>query len=366
MAKRIDKDECAIHSSPTVTAPTPGGAGHVFVTLDGLRGVAALVVAIYHAHRSIAPIHPGAAFLAVDLFFCLSGFVIAHAYGRKLDAGMSFRQFAWLRLLRLYPLYALALAIQAFIFAVSALVGSGSFETATLAILPAIFFLPNPWDHKLYPVNEPAWSLFFELAVNFLAALFWRRLTIVVLVALTAAGALGMTVLALRAGTLDGGATWDSFALGAMRVTFSFFAGMLIYYWRGRVHLPRIPWPALALLLLAAMFAGARLGVVGELALVLFLFPLLVALGSVVEPRDGRLPLLTGRLSYAFYVLHIPLFDVVANILARSPLTLAAPWRGIVMISVLLVVSWAADVWFDQPVRRLLGARWGSRRKVPA
>jgi peptidoglycan/LPS O-acetylase OafA/YrhL len=101
---------------------------HSFVILDALRGVAAAAVVTVHAplfFHSVAT--PGSvpdasghapmtgplfeAYLAVDFFFLLSGFVLAHAYGEKLNDGMTSCQFMRCRLIRLYPLYLLALVI---------------------------------------------------------------------------------------------------------------------------------------------------------------------------------------------------------------------------------------------------------------
>src|SRR5882762_11377334 len=87
---------------------------HTFVLLDALRGAAALCVVVYH-YVGILYNHkwewPPSAFLAVDFFFLLSGFVIMHAYARRLAAGMPTQQFFMVRLIRLYPLYFLGTTI---------------------------------------------------------------------------------------------------------------------------------------------------------------------------------------------------------------------------------------------------------------
>ena len=84
-----------------------------YAVLDGLRGIAAILVLAFHlseasvtgdASRNLLP--HGA--LAVDFFFCLSGFVIGHAYDRRW-ASMSLRQFALRRLIRLHPMVIIAL-----------------------------------------------------------------------------------------------------------------------------------------------------------------------------------------------------------------------------------------------------------------
>lgn len=333
------------------------GQRHVFATMDGLRGVAALAVAFYHMKALFAPIYPASAFLAVDLFFCLSGFVIAHAYGTKLDHGMALGRFAWLRIVRLYPLYALALAIQAGMLLLSALIGRGSLSAGLRMILPAITMLPNPWDRRLYPVNEPAWSLFFELAVNFVAALWWRRLSMKVLIGLVVTGAIGLIAVAVATGTIDGGDMWRGFPLGLFRVWFSFFAGVLLYRCRGQITVPALPPYLLTMTLVGVLFLASAVGVAGELFAVLVIFPVLVALASTTEPKKPTAMLALGRLSYAVYVLHIPLLSVALNLLVRLPVNPHPPLSGIIVVGGVVAVSWAADRWFDRPARRVLSAK---------
>src|SRR5205085_12699808 len=83
----------------------------VFHTLDGLRGIAALAIVLRHCDGFFgADVLPGS-YLAVDLFFVLSGFVIAFAYEDRLASGLSAWRFAWVRVVRLYPLYVLGIAL---------------------------------------------------------------------------------------------------------------------------------------------------------------------------------------------------------------------------------------------------------------
>jgi len=77
-----------------------------FPGLDGLRGVAALVVVFLHGTLTFDIGYvPGAACLAVDFFFLLSGFVIAHAYDERPGrSSLTWRQFMAVRMVRLYPM----------------------------------------------------------------------------------------------------------------------------------------------------------------------------------------------------------------------------------------------------------------------
>src|ERR1041385_8149717 len=103
----------------------PGNQASRFEALDLLRGLAALAVVAFHVPHipgtlSLAP----RGYLAVDLFFALSGFVLAYAYGAELARGGNIRRFMVQRLIRLYPLYLIALLAGA-LLALNALVLDG-------------------------------------------------------------------------------------------------------------------------------------------------------------------------------------------------------------------------------------------------
>jgi peptidoglycan/LPS O-acetylase OafA/YrhL len=169
---------------------------HSFVILDGLRGIAAAAVVSVHARlffHSVAAYGsvPDAAgllpttgplseaYLAVDFFFILSGFVLAHAYGEKLKDGMSLWRFMGIRLIRLYPLHLLALSLALWPYLT---LRATSLHAGTIAVqmLTALFFLPSPatdGEGSLFPMNGPVWSLLFELIANGLFALLIPLLT---------------------------------------------------------------------------------------------------------------------------------------------------------------------------------------------
>src|SRR5665213_808430 len=165
-----------------------------FVTLDGLRGIAALAVVTRHAPAffsfisiyvlpldgSKVPIPVGPfreSYLAVDFFFALSGFVLAHAYGDRLRGGMSATRFMTIRLIRLYPLYFLALLISLPLFLWGFARGGIAPTYPMSNWLFAVLFLPSlASPNALFPLNYPAWSLFFELLANAAFGLIGRHL----------------------------------------------------------------------------------------------------------------------------------------------------------------------------------------------
>src|SRR5262249_19215172 len=147
------------------------------------------------------------AYLAVDVFFALSGFVLAHSYERKLLTDLSLVGFMRIRLRRLYPLYFLALVV-------GGLIALGRGEDVTAAFTTGLLFLPAPQGDVLFPLNVPAWSLFFELVINFAYALTIRFLTNRALGVIIAAGAVAVVALALSYGGMDVGWGWANWPVG--------------------------------------------------------------------------------------------------------------------------------------------------------
>ncbi|TXN04312.1 acyltransferase family protein [Methylobacterium sp. WL103] len=194
--------------------PARAAPGHTFALLDGLRGVAAILVVVRHA-PNLFGLQPGAVetHLAVDLFFVLSGFVLAHAYAARVRDGLPARAFLRIRVIRLYPLYALGLALTVAVALLSFAVGQGpGFSPSAMALstLCSALMLPTPpavstLPAAIFPLNFPSWSIFFELIANMaffygLSALSARRLAAFVALAFA-----GLCAVALQAGDLDVG-----------------------------------------------------------------------------------------------------------------------------------------------------------------
>ncbi len=354
-----------------------------FQTLDGLRGVAAIGVAIGHG-RFLAGPQPMAAFsecyLAVDFFFVLSGFILAHAYGTRLSDGLSAGRFMALRLVRLYPLYGLALLCSFGLAAAQGFHSAIGVPLQPVDALAALLMLPDPhWGvplyplniaDLLYPLNVPAWSLFFELVANAALALFWRRLSPAVLGMLVGVGAM-VLVVALEARGLgfgtqgdafNAGALWSSFGGGLARVVFSFFAGVLVFrLWHRRPPRLQVP-PALLLLVLATMLAAVPPKAAQDsydLIATLIVFPVMVYLGAgSASGRIGaRVFVWLGGISYGVYVLQQAYY---ATIQAASGTALGVGQTVFALI-LLLPLATIADLAFDRPIRRWLARRVDAR-----
>ncbi len=344
---------------------TPGRAAAAperFLVLDGLRGIAAFAVILDHVPSGqLGALVPNRT-LSVDFFFILSGFVLAHAYGAKLEGGWSPWAFMRMRLIRLYPLYILGTMIG-----VLALLGRQwpGWTHFLYALIPAILFLPAPPNSaisggSLYPYNGPAWSLFFELIANLVFAMIVRFLNWRVFAVILPVGA-ALTIITIfnHPDARGPGWMWTHLDAGLARVVFDFFAGVAIYRLRSVIALPAIPWWAAAVTFLVAIAVpvAAEWAPAYDAFATIVLMPLLVALasGAKVNGVVARICGVLGLLSYGVYILHVPILQLL------SPGLLAIgipPWgNALGAILIALAAGAAAAILhslYDQPVRRWL------------
>jgi peptidoglycan/LPS O-acetylase OafA/YrhL len=278
-----------------------------YLTLDAMRGVAAIAVVLVHIPELFSINKPWSCGLAVDLFFLLSGFVIEHAYGSELQQGLSFKEFFRRRMARLYPVYLLGLLLYSTFFLVRRDVSA---DLVLLDTALAVLYLPSPgpvsFDANFaFPVNPVSWSLFCELVVNFAYALFFPRERALVLLVLLSALALIFEQLLIKPG-----GPWEFLLSGIVRASFSFFVGILIKRRMSRRTTKAPSW--LALLILAGIFsftAQPNIQPYYELAIIFFAFPALVIFAATTNDQSrlmfgiyDRL----GALSYPNYVFHMP------------------------------------------------------------
>ena len=359
--------------------------------LDGLRGVAAVLVMLYHIGEGFAtsPVDQSVnhGYLAVDFFFILSGFVIGYAYDDRWDRGLTVKDFLRRRLIRLHPMVIMGVLLGAASFLIQ---GSERWDRTgvplqmvLIAVLLNLFLLPVPpgsgadvrGNCEMFPLNGPNWSLFFEYIGNILYALAIRRLPTKWLAALTAAAGIGLGAFAV--GGLSGfghlGVGWSltdwNFLGGFLRLMFSFSAGLLL----SRIFRPGKVcgafWICSAVLcaLLSAphIGGGERLWLNGlyEAVCVIFIFPALVRLGASCKTTDRATSAMCGFLgdiSYPVYVVHYPLMYLFYAWLwggpERIPFGRAWPAAAAVLIlSVLL--AWVCLKFYDEPLRRRLSGR---------
>ena len=345
---------------PTATLTPP----HKFQTLDGLRGVAAIVVVVFH-NRVLFGWRPPHGFLAVDLFFILSGFVLSYSYQARLNGGMPAKTFLRARVIRLAPLYLLAL-----MFGVATIFAEGASSWLRLTwkqhlvyIGLGTFLLPAHSTAQpgmpLFPYNYPSWTLFLELLMNMIHAIFLRRVRTAVLAGICLVSALLLVAIYICSRNLDAGWDWKTlFTVGISRVFFSYTCGMLLFRgWAKRGYPVRIPASFVLLLALAGLVLPTPHQAMISLVIVLVLFPIVVHAGAYSEP--GGLPRrifgTLGAASYAIYVLQSPFFSFFHWLWPGS--VAHVPWSGCLIVVALVVVSVALDVFYDSPIRRALRIR---------
>ena len=163
--------------------------------LDGLRGVAAIMVVIFHLFEPHSTSHLDQiinhGYLAVDFFFVLSGFVIGYAYDDRWGK-MTCMDFFKRRVIRLQPMLVIGMVIGAVCYYFQAsvafpVIGETPVWKMILVMVVGFTLIPLPvsmdirgWT-EMHPLNGPAWSLFFEYIANILYALFIRKFSKVVL-----------------------------------------------------------------------------------------------------------------------------------------------------------------------------------------
>ncbi len=342
---------------------SPRSADSRFMALDGLRGVAALMVLILHIGSLRHLVFH--AYIAVDLFFIMSGFVVAHAYEGRLRAGWSPGAFITARIVRLWPLYMLGTCIGAAVFA-GAITDVGGVIALGVLFAAATMMIPTPLDAnaQVFTLNPPGWSLFFEMAANIAYAFAASRLSNRALKVVVSLGAAAVLVAFLMAEEGSIGQRGWSLAGGLARIAFGFPLGLLLYrMWvAGQLTLR---WPVgLIVAAFIAMVVAPDLGRwngMFDAVVVLFVLPFIVvaAVTARLSPRLQTAAAVVGAMSYPLYILHGPILMAAKMQFGDAPLS------GIVAGAASLVAAFVAARWFDPPARAWLGRMLQQRRRAP-
>lgn len=352
-----------------------------FEILDGLRGLAALVVVIFHFMEIIIAdfsqnfIAHG--YLAVDFFFCLSGFVIAYAYDTRI-AGMGLKTFIKLRLIRLQPLVIIGsiLGLLTFIFdPYSDLYAIYGFKETALIFITSMLLIPYPVVSEryfnLFNLNAPSWSLFWEYVANLAYAVILFRITKKVLLPLTIVAAAVLFYVGYHANGLLGGWSGETFFDGLARISFSFLMGMLIFRfnWIIKNKLGLIGMSILLMVAFIAPYSHDWNWMVDPI-IVVFYFPLIVSLGAgaVLDDKYWKINKFSGDISYPLYMTHYPFMWVFANyVVAEEPRMDQLIWVIPVSIIALVVFAQLVTKFIDFPIRHYLKDRLKakvSRKKI--
>ena len=365
--------------------------------LDGLRGVAALLVVWYHVFEGYAfaggtlieSINHG--YLAVDFFFILSGFVIGYAYDDRWGKSLTVKNFFKRRLIRLHPMVVMGAVLGVITFCIQGSEQWDGTHVATSmvmwALLFAMFFIPAypgagyevRGNGEMFPLNGPSWSLFFEYIGNILYALFIRRMSTKALMALIVLAGIGLASFAIfnfsGAGHLGVGWTMEEYNLigGFLRVLFSFSMGLLMSRVFKPIHVKGAFWIcSLAIVVLLSMpYAGNGetlwMNGIYDSVCAILIFPMLVYLGAsgkTTDKHSARICKFLGDISYPLYMVHYPLIYLYFGWVKKENLTFAEAWpEALALVIGSIVLAYISLKLYDEPVRRYLTKRFLQVRK---
>lgn len=358
--------------------------------LDGLRGVAALLVIWYHVFEGFAtsPVDQrfNHGYLAVDFFFILSGFVIGYAYDDRWKASMNVKEFFKRRLIRLHPMVIMGAVLGAVTFCIQGCVQWDGTQVAVsmvvLAMLLNIFMIPalpgGAWEVRgngeMFPLNGPTWSLFFEYIGNILYALLLRRLSTKALAVWVVFAGVGLASFAVfnfsGYGHMGVGWTLADYNLpgGCLRLLFSFSVGLLM----SRIFKPvRIRGAfglcslAIAVLLSVPHIGGMEalwMNGIYDAVCIILIFPLLVWLGASGKTTDRityAICKFFGDISYPVYIIHYPFMYLFYAWLWQEKLTFSETWPvALLLFFGNILLAYLCLKLYDEPVRKWLSRRF--------
>ena len=366
--------------------------------LDGLRGVAALMVIWYHVFEGYAfaggttidTFNHG--YLAVDFFFILSGFVIGYAYDDRWGKNFTMKDFIKRRLIRLHPMVIMGAVVGAITFYIQ---GSVQWDgthigisMVMLSLLCTIFFIPAMpgvgyevrGNGEMFPLNGPFWSLFLEYIGNILYALFIRRLSnkaLTIVVVLLGVALASFAIFNVSGyGNIGVGWTLDgvNFIGGLLRMLFPFSMGMLLSRNFKPMKLRGAFW--ICTLVMIALFAVPYLegtesictNGIYEAFCIIIAFPILLwigASGTTTDKKSTQICKFLGDISYPIYVIHYPFMYLFYAWLIKNQLfTLGETWQvALCVYAWNILFAYLCLKLYDEPVRKYLAKRFLNKKQ---
>lgn len=359
--------------------------------LDGLRGVAAILVVAFHIFETFAGgnrfkqiINHG--YLAVDFFFLLSGFVVAYAYDDRWEK-MTQWEFYKRRLIRLQPMVIMGLIIGAVFYYFQAsdilfpqIAGMPVWKLI-LTMLIGFTLLPIPpsmeirgWG-EMHPLDGPAWSLFFEYIANILYALFFRKFSNKVLgifVLIFAGMLINYTVFGPKGDVIGGWSlNLEQMNIGFTRLLYPFFAGILLSRLGKLIHIKGVFW--VCSLLITVILCVPRIGDenslwmngIYESVCIILLFPLIVSVGAggeIKNPFSLKICKLLGDISYPIYITHYPLIYWYTAWVVDNKVSIQDGYiLGIGVLIASIAIAYLCLKLYDEPVRNWLQNKFQKR-----
>ena len=287
-------------------------------SLDGLRGLAAIIVLLHHAAIQVGGFGLfGSGYLAVDFFFMLSGYVVARAYERRLAGELGVAGFLKLRLKRLYPVMAVGILAGAAV----AMAGGAHGMAVAWHLTAQFLFVPIiAGSAGLFILNGVQWSLFFELFANIVHAAWLRRLSGRSMFAGVIVSLVLLAWTASRFHWFGLGDRGNNFLGGFPRVMFSYCVGVamvrlspVLDRWRPKISGALLLVALPVVLMLADLAKTSVPAWQVDLAVVALALPVILHLGigSKLEPGLERLSTTLGSMSYPLYAIHLPALGLV-------------------------------------------------------
>lgn len=362
--------------------------------LDGLRGVAAILVVAFHIFEAFAGgnrfkqiINHG--YLAVDFFFLLSGFVVAYAYDDRWRK-MTQWEFYKRRLIRLQPMVILGMIIGAIFYYFQAsdilfpMIAGMEVWKVILTMIIGFTLLPVPpsmeirgWG-EMHPLDGPAWSLFFEYIANILYALFFRKFSNKVLgvfVLIFAGLLINYTVFGPKGDVIGGWSlNLEQMNVGFTRLLYPFFAGILLSRLGKLIHIKGAFW--VCSLLIAIVLMIPRIGDENSLWMnglyesfcIILIFPLVVSIGAggeIKNPFSLKICKWLGDISYPIYITHYPLIYWFTAWVVDNKISLQDGYLvGIGVLVASIVLAYLCLKLYDEPVRNWLQNKFQKRKIV--
>lgn len=360
-----------------------------FELLDGLRGVAALMVICYHVFEGFAtsPVdqHFNHGYLAVDFFFILSGFVIGYAYDDRWGT-MSVKDFFKRRLVRLHPMVVLGVLLGAMTFLTQGSVQWDGTHVPFLMVLVAMLLnllmlpaIPGTGPEvrgngEMFPLNGPNWSLFFEYIGNILYAFCLRKMSTKALTVFVAV--CGALLSAFAVGNMSGfghlGVGWSlsewNFPGGMLRMLFSYSMGMLIARTFKPVGMKHsfLICSLLLIVFLSMPHVGGEdslwMNGIYDSFCILVLFPALLYIGACglcEGAASKKVCKFFGDISYPVYVVHYPFMYLFFAWVWNNGLSFAQAWPvAVLTVAGCLLLAWICMKFYDAPVRKYLSGKY--------
>ena len=371
----------------SVLAPKPH-----YAALDGLRGVAAVMVVLFHMFEGSARdfqfhtdqiINHG--YLSVDFFFMLSGFVIGYAYDDRWEK-MNLWNFCKRRLVRLQPMVVMGMLLGGILFYFQ---GSEIFPNLAqtpvwkmlLVMTVGFTLLPVPvsldvrgWS-EMHPLNGPAWSLFFEYVANILYAMLIRKFTSRWLAVLVFLAGCALIHQCYTQGNNIGGWTLDAeqCRVGLTRLMFPFFGGLLLFRLckPGRIR-HGFWWCSLLIVVVLSIPRiggedGYWMNGLYEAFCIICVFPVIVSMGAggkVTGKRSTAVCKFLGDISYPIYITHYPLVYTYTAWVCNNNATMVEgiPYMILTFVGA-VVLAYACLKLYDEPVRKWLTDRFLKGKK---